>query len=76
MPDSSQPLVSCVMPTADRRLFVPLAIRNFQSQDYTNKELVIVDDGADCVADLVPEDPQIRYVRLSGSRASCAAGLS
>jgi len=69
VPDSSQPLVSCVMPTADRRLFVPQAIRNFQSQDYTNKELVIVDDGADCVADLVPEDPQIRYVRLSGSRA-------
>lgn len=56
------------MPTADRRLFVPQAIRCFQSQDYLSKELVIVDDGADCVADLVPEDPQIRYIRLSGSR--------
>ena len=26
--------------------------------------MVIVDDGADCVADLVPADPWIRYVRL------------
>src|SRR5262249_6596674 len=68
MVGSSQPLVSCVMPTADRRLFVPHAIRYFQSQDYGNKELVIVDDGAESIADLVPEDPCIRYVRLTGQR--------
>lgn len=57
------------MPTADRRSFVPRAIHYFQSQDYENKELVIVDDGKDSVADLVPDDPQIRYVRLSGKRS-------
>jgi glycosyltransferase involved in cell wall biosynthesis len=51
------------MPTADRRRFVPDAIRYFLAQDYAEKELVIVDDGADSVADLVPDDPRIRYFR-------------
>ena len=63
------PLVSCIMPTADRRVFVPQAIKYFRAQDYQNKELVVVDDGDDSVADLIPDDPQIRYVRLSGRRS-------
>jgi glycosyltransferase involved in cell wall biosynthesis len=63
-----EPLVSCVMPTANRRAYVPHAIRRFLEQDYPNKELVIIDDGADSVADLVPEDPQIRYLRFMGRR--------
>ena len=49
----SQPLVSCVMPTADRRRFVPQAIGYFLAQDYPNRELVIVDDGKESVEDLV-----------------------
>jgi ADP-heptose:LPS heptosyltransferase len=51
------------MPTADRRHFVPEAIRLFLAQDHTDKELVILDDGTDAVADLVPADPRIRYLR-------------
>jgi glycosyltransferase involved in cell wall biosynthesis len=51
------------MPTANRRGFVPRAIELFLRQDYANRELVIVDDGADAVADLVPADPRIRYLR-------------
>jgi glycosyltransferase involved in cell wall biosynthesis len=69
MSDLSQPLVSCVMPTADRRRFVPQAIRYFQAQDYPNRELVIVDDGKESVADLIPADPSIRYLRLTGKRS-------
>ncbi len=49
------------MPTANRRRFVPEAIGLFLAQDYPEKELVILDDGDDGVADLVPSDPQIRY---------------
>jgi ADP-heptose:LPS heptosyltransferase/glycosyltransferase involved in cell wall biosynthesis/SAM-dependent methyltransferase len=56
-------LVSCIMPTADRRHFVPGAIRLFLAQDRADKELIILDDGADAVADLVPADPRIRYLR-------------
>jgi glycosyltransferase involved in cell wall biosynthesis len=58
-------LVSCIMPTYNRRLFVPQAIQYFLRQDYPNKELVIVDDGSDAVADLIPPHAQIRYVRLN-----------
>ena len=58
------PLVSCIMPTYNRRHFVPRAIRSFLRQDFPHKELVIVDDGAEAVGDLVPVDPRVRYVRL------------
>jgi SAM-dependent methyltransferase len=58
------PLVSCIMPTADRRAFVPQAIRCFLGQDYVPRELLVVDDGAEAIADLVPADERIRYVRL------------
>lgn len=62
----TRPLVTCIMPTADRRAFVPQAIRCFLSQDYAPRELVVVDDGADAIADLVPADERIRYVRVKG----------
>lgn len=61
----SSPLVSCIMPTADRRTLVPQAIRHFLGQDYPNRELIIVDDGADNISDLVPRDERIRYTRLT-----------
>jgi len=41
------PLISCIMPTYNRRPFLPLALRCFLDQDYPNKELIIVDDGED-----------------------------
>ncbi len=52
------------MPTADRRAFVPAAIARFVAQDFEDSELLIVDDGADRVADLVPDDPRVRYLGL------------
>jgi glycosyltransferase involved in cell wall biosynthesis len=59
------PLVSCIMPTHNRRAFVPYAIRYFLRQDYLNKELIVVDDGADPVSELMPDDPQVRYLRVN-----------
>ncbi|HEU0301091.1 MAG TPA: glycosyltransferase [Longimicrobium sp.] len=66
--EEGAPLVSCLMPTADRRRFVPRAIQHFLRQDYPHRELVIVDDGADAIADLVPDDPRIRYERTGRAR--------
>ncbi len=63
------PLVSCIMPTANRRAFVPRAIQYFLRQDYPRKELVILDDGDDSVADLIPVDPRIRYLRETRRRS-------
>jgi glycosyltransferase involved in cell wall biosynthesis len=58
-------LVSCIMPTANRRRFVPAAIAQFLAQDYPERELLVLDDGEDSVADLVPrDDPRVRYRRL------------
>lgn len=58
------PLVSCIMPTRDRRRFVPQAVEYFARQHYPRRELVIVDDGDDSVADLVPADETVRYLQL------------
>jgi glycosyltransferase involved in cell wall biosynthesis len=58
------PLASCIMPTYNRRDFIPQALRCFTGQDYPNLELIILDDGTDPVADCLPDDARIRYVRL------------
>lgn len=75
------PLVSCIMPTYNRREFIPNAIRYFLRQDYENKELIIIDDGTDTIADLVPESPMIRYYRLDqkitlGAKLNLAAAYA
>jgi hypothetical protein len=66
------PFVTCIMPTHNRRRFVPNAIEYFLRQDYDESELLIVDDGTDPVRDLVPADPRVRYVGLP-SRTSIGA---
>jgi glycosyltransferase involved in cell wall biosynthesis len=58
------PTISCIMPTNNRRGFVPNAISYFLQQDYKYKELLIVDDGTDIIEDIVPANEQIRYIRL------------
>jgi len=60
----SEPLVSCIMPTFNRRAFVPQALRCFLRQDYRNRELLVIDDGTEPVADCVPESENVRYFRL------------
>jgi len=69
------------MPTADRRRFVAQAIWYFLRQDYPARELIILDDGADAIGDLVPSDERIRYVRLPqrmplGAKRNLACELS
>lgn len=67
-----RPLVSCIMPTHNRRSFVPQAIRYFLRQRYQLCELLIVDDSSDQVRDLIPPDPRLRYFRLQ-SKATVGA---
>jgi O-antigen biosynthesis protein len=62
------PLATCIMPTADRRRFISAAIDGFLAQRHPSVELLVVDDGADPVADLLPAVPRLRYVFLSGRR--------
>ncbi len=78
---SAAPLVSCVMPTFDRRLFVPQSVSYFLRQDYPAKELIIVDDSPEPVSDLLPADPRIAYHRLKartvlGAKRNLACDLA
>jgi glycosyltransferase involved in cell wall biosynthesis len=57
-------LASCILPTCNRRSFVPQAIQYFLRQEYEPKELIIIDDGTDPVGDVVPPDERICYIRL------------
>ena len=67
---ASRPLfVSCIMPTANRRRFLPAAIAQFLAQDYPARELIILDDGDDALDDLVPDHPALRYVRRQRHRS-------
>jgi glycosyltransferase involved in cell wall biosynthesis len=60
------PLVSCIMPTFNRRAFIERAVAGVLAQDHRRLELLILDDGTDPVADLLPADARIRYLRLEG----------
>ncbi|SEB21669.1 glycosyltransferase family 2 protein [Pedobacter hartonius] len=55
------PLVSCIMPTANRANFIPSAIDNFLMQNYPYRELVIIDDGQVLVDHLIPNIKTIKY---------------
>jgi hypothetical protein len=80
-PPSSLPLVSCIMPTYNRRAFITLALSSFREQTYPNRELVVVDDGSDAIGDLLTGQPAVRYVRLErrisiGAKRNLACGAA
>ncbi len=61
----ANPLVSCIMPTFDRRPFIPASVACWLAQDYENRELIVLDDGKDKIKDRLPEDPRIWYYEIS-----------
>ncbi len=59
-------LVSCIMPTCDRQDLVPVALKSYLSQDWPDKELVVIDDGAETVEGLVKQlVPDAVYIYLA-----------
>lgn len=61
--------VSCLTVTADRRALLRRSIHSFRRQTYPNRELVVVDNGADPVEDLLDDLPseRVEYVRMDPS---------
>jgi glycosyltransferase involved in cell wall biosynthesis len=57
------PLVSAVIPTANRPGLIGMAIACFERQTYESRELLILDDG-ESIRHLIPDDERIRYFRL------------
>jgi len=64
--EKAKPKVSCLLITADRLPFCRRAIRCYNNQTYTNKELVIVDDGQTDMTPLLTDLPaeELVYVKL------------
>lgn len=60
-----RPRVTCIMPTYNRRNFIPRALAYFHRQTYPACELIVVDDGEDAVGDLFSDPPpNVHYLRL------------
>ena len=57
----NRPKVSCIMPTANRQQFIPLAIHYFLNQSYRDAELVIIDDGKESIKQFLPAHRRIKY---------------
>lgn len=55
-------LVSVLLCHHCLRHMVPIAIESYLSQDYPNKELVVVDDGPERIEDLVISIPNCTYI--------------
>lgn len=68
--DKSQPFVSVVTPTYNRRNFIPYLIQCYEQQAYplANMEWIILDDGQDKVGDLFTKAattiPNIKYIAM------------
>ena len=54
------------MPTCNRQGLIPVALKCFLSQDWPDKELVVIDDGAAKVGELVKQlVPDAVYIYLA-----------
>lgn len=63
-------LVSCLMPTRGRRAWVPLALRCWMEQTAAFAcELLVIDDGPEPCADLLPQREDVRYIYLDGQQS-------
>lgn len=64
-------VVSCIMPTRNRRAWAPLALRCWMEQEMPTyqRELVVIDDGPDPIGDLLLHCPGVRYVYLEGEHS-------
>ncbi|MFZ3201710.1 MAG: glycosyltransferase family 2 protein [Candidatus Acidiferrales bacterium] len=59
-------LVSCIMPTYNRQNFIPVALKCYLSQDWPDKQLVVIDDGSETVGRLVKQlVPDAVYIYLA-----------
>ncbi len=63
---STSPLISCVMVTADRHSLCRRAVKSYSAQTWPNKELVVLDNGARPMDELLADVPygEIRYSRI------------
>ena len=78
--DASRPLVTIILPTFNRRRFLPAAIRSVLAQSFRGWRLLVVNDGGEDVSDVVASfgDSRIEWHDRphSGKAAALNFGLS
>jgi glycosyltransferase involved in cell wall biosynthesis len=75
--NEEQPLISCLMVTANRADIARVAIECFSEQTWQNKELVIIDDGAEDYSDLITSfdcADLVRYIKLQPANPRLSLG--
>ena len=74
------PLVTVLLPTCNRRQFLPAAIRSILGQTFRDWRLLVLNDGGEDVSDVVAGfgDPRVECVSLPhrGKAAALNAGLA
>ena len=72
-----QPLISCLMVTANRADIARVAIECFSEQTWPNKELVIIDDGVEDYSDVIASfdcADLVRYIKLQPANPRLSLG--
>lgn len=59
----SKPLVSCIMPTANRPKYLKQSINYFFEQEYVNKELIVVFNKDSDLPEELPKVENIRFIK-------------
>lgn len=57
------PKITVITPTLNRRQWVRKCLRSVETQTFHDWEHIVYDVGTDTVADLIPDDPRVRYVK-------------
>lgn len=72
------PSVSVLMPTFNRRRWLPRAIESVVAQSYPQFEAIVVNDGGECVEDVVQQfaDERLVYVELPRGGKSKALNVA
>ncbi len=68
--DPEGPLVTVLLPTYNRRRYLPQALRSILEQTYRNLEVFVVNDGGEQVSDIVQhfEDPRVIFIDRNENR--------
>ncbi|MHC4460045.1 MAG: tetratricopeptide repeat-containing glycosyltransferase [Planctomycetota bacterium] len=64
------PIVSVLIPTYNRRRYLPVALSSVVHQDYNNLEIFVIRDGGEDVCDVVSsfDDPRIIFINRKENR--------
>ncbi len=68
--ENVEPLVSVLMPTYNRRRFLPVALASAIDQDYSNLEIIVIRDGGEDISDIVNlfRDERIVFINRQENR--------